>query len=66
MKYEYPVALNNLAFAKQKLLQADEAYEIYQKVLKLDPKNKTAVRQIEKINRTKKSNSETITYKKGF
>ncbi len=66
VKYEYPVALNNLAFAKQKLLQEDEAYEIYQKVLKLDPKNKTAVRQIEKINRTKKSNSETITYKKGF
>ena len=38
-KSDYPVALNNLAFAKKRLLESDEAFEIYAKVLKIDPDN---------------------------
>ncbi len=48
-KPDYPVALNNLGFAKQKLLQTDEALKVYQEVLSLDPKNKTARKQVQKI-----------------
>ncbi|KGG14561.1 MULTISPECIES: tetratricopeptide repeat protein [unclassified Prochlorococcus] len=66
VKNDYPVAMNNLAYAKQKLLKETDAYEIYQKVLMLDPKNKTAKKQIEKINKMRKNNSENIIYKKGF
>ncbi len=65
-KENYPVALNNLAFAKQKLLLLDEAYDIYIKVLKLDPKNNTAEKQIKKISKLKENNSPNIAYKKGF
>ncbi len=65
-KPNYPVALNNLAFAKLKLSEKSEAYEIYQKVLEIEPKNKTANKQIKNINKINKSNSERIIYKKGF
>ena len=41
-KSEYPVAINNLAFANQKLNQYEEATKLYKEVLDLDPKNKTA------------------------
>ena len=65
-KNEYPVALNNLAFAKQKLLLEDEAFELYKRVLTIDSKNKTAKRQIEKLKKLKQNNSSNIIYKKGF
>ena len=53
---EYPIALNNLASAHQCLLEYDLAYETYQKVLVIDPKNKTAIkksRELEKRNNYK-------------
>jgi len=65
-KSNYPVALNNLAFAKQKLMKEDEAFELYQLVLGIDPGNKTAKRQIKKMEKIKGSNSSNIVYKKGF
>ncbi|AAQ00867.1 MULTISPECIES: tetratricopeptide repeat protein [Prochlorococcus] len=65
-KNDYPVAMNNLAFAKQKLLQEDEAYDLYKEVLEIDPNNKTAIKQLGKLNKRKKSSSENIIYKKGF
>ena len=48
-KSDYPVALNNLAYAKQRLSQESEAIKLYQQVLNIDPKNKTATRQIKKL-----------------
>ncbi len=65
-KSDYPVALNNLAFAKQKLMEEDEAFQLYQSVLKIDPKNKTARKQSEKISKRKEKTSSNIIYKKGF
>ncbi|WP_296418681.1 tetratricopeptide repeat protein, partial [Vulcanococcus sp. DEBay_Sum22DG08_74] len=41
-KSDYPVALNNLAFALEKQQKSDEAKETYAKVLELDAANKTA------------------------
>ena len=51
VKSDYPVAMNNLAYAKQKLLLENEAYEIYKDVLKIDPGNKTAKKQIARIDK---------------
>ncbi|KGG13692.1 MULTISPECIES: tetratricopeptide repeat protein [Prochlorococcus] len=65
-KPNYPVALNNLAFAKQKLMEENEALELYQSVLKIDSKNKTALKQSQKIIRRKEGTSSNIVYKKGF
>ncbi len=65
-KSNYPVAMNNLAFAKQKISEKDEAFEIYKKVLEMDPGNKTANRQIKNINKINKNSSDKIIYKKGF
>ena len=48
-KSEYPVALNNLAFAKKQLMETNEAYTIYQQVLEIDPDNKTALKGYEKL-----------------
>ena len=48
-KSEYPVAINNLAFAKQRLNEYEDALDLYNKVLKIDPSNKTAKKQAEKI-----------------
>ena len=48
-KSDYPVAINNLAFAKQRLNQEDEAKELYKEVLNIDPRNKTATRQIKQL-----------------
>ena len=65
-KSEYSVALNNLGFAYQQLLQENEAYKNYQEVLKFDPKNKTANLQIKKIERrTGITNAQSL-QKKGF
>ena len=41
-KPEYPVALNNLAFALEKQLKPEDARSIYEQALKLEPDNKTA------------------------
>jgi tetratricopeptide (TPR) repeat protein len=45
-KPDYPVALNNLAFALEKQLKQDEAKETYEKVLALDSANKTARKRL--------------------
>jgi tetratricopeptide (TPR) repeat protein len=45
------VALNNLAFALEKLLKPDEAKETYDKVLVLDPANKTARKRLKLLGR---------------
>ena len=65
-KSDYPVALNNLAFANQKILQESEAYDLYQEVLKIDPKNKTANEQIRKIKIRMNPKDTKIISKKGF
>ena len=65
-KSEYPVALNNLGFAYQRLLQEDEAYKNYKEVLKIDPKNKTAISQIKRLERIIGKNKDQLLNKKGF
>ena len=65
-KSEYPVALNNLGFAYQRLLKEDEAYKNYQEVLKLDPKNKTAISQIKRLERIIGKEKDQLLEKKGF
>ena len=65
-KSEYPVALNNLGFAYQRLLKEDEAYKNYQEVLKLDPKNKTAISQIKKLERIIGKDKDQLLNQKGF
>ena len=65
-KSEYPVALNNLGFAYQRLLKDDEAYKNYQEVLKLDPNNKTAISQIKRLERIIGKNNDQFIEKKGF
>ncbi len=66
VKSNYPVAMNNLAYAKQKLLLETESYEIYKDVLKIDPRNKTAKKQIARMDKMNSNNSRNIIYKKGF
>ncbi|MFZ9147476.1 tetratricopeptide repeat protein [Vulcanococcus sp.] len=51
-KGDYPVALNNLAFALEKQQKSDEAKETYQKVLELDAANRTAKRRLKRLERT--------------
>ena len=65
-KSEYPVALNNLGFAYQRLLKEDEAYKNYQQVLKLDPRNKTAISQIKRLERIIGKDKDQLLNKKGF
>ncbi len=65
-KSEYPVALNNLGFAYQRLLKEDEAYKNYQEVLKLDPDNKTANSQIKRLERIIGKDKDKFSGKKGF
>ena len=65
-KSEYPVALNNLGFAYQRLLKEDEAYKNYQEVLKIDPKNKTAISQIKRLERIIGKDKNQVLDKKGF
>ena len=40
---------NNLASAQQRLLEYDLAYATYQKVLVIDPKNKTAIKKSKEL-----------------
>ena len=66
-KSDYPVALNNLGFAYQRLLKEDEAYKNYKEVLKLDPNNKTAISQIKRLERIiGKDKEDQLLDKKGF
>tara|TARA_Y100001968_G_scaffold317252_1_gene346043 strand:- start:343 stop:900 length:558 start_codon:yes stop_codon:yes gene_type:complete len=65
-KSDYPVALNNLGFAYQRLLKEDEAYKNYKEVLKLDPNNKTAISQIKRLERIIGKNNDQLIGKKGF
>ena len=46
---EYPIALNNLASAQQRLLEYESAYETYKKVLEIDPSNKTAIKKSKEL-----------------
>ena len=50
-KADYPVALNNLGFAQEKLLQTEEAIELYRKTLAVEPKNSTAQKRLKKLER---------------
>ena len=50
-KADYPVALNNLAFALEKQQKADEARATYEKVLELDSSNSTAQKRLKRLNR---------------
>ena len=63
-KADYPVALNNLAFAEERLLNRDAACELYRKVLKLEPDNQTAKKRLKRLEGAAKrqlsSRSETI------
>ena len=48
-KEDYPVAINNLAFAQEKLLKYEEAIALYKKTLELEPNNSTAKKGIKKL-----------------
>ena len=50
-KQDYPVALNNLAFAQERLLNREEAADLYRKVLALEPSNKTAKNRLKRLER---------------
>ena len=50
-KADYPVALNNLAFAQEKLLKDAEANSLYEKTLQLEPDNSTAKKGLKKLKR---------------
>ena len=50
-KADYPVALNNLAFALGKLQRPDEARSAYEQVLNLEPDNKTASKGLKTLKR---------------
>ncbi len=65
-KPDYPVALNNLAFAQERLKQTSEATQLYQQVLRIDPKNKTALKQIKRLAKTETKNSSESLDTKGF
>jgi Flp pilus assembly protein TadD len=51
-KPEYPVALNNLAFALEKQGKLDEAQVAYLQALSLDAGNKTARKRLQRLERT--------------
>jgi tetratricopeptide (TPR) repeat protein len=50
-KADYPVALNNLAFALEKQQKQEEAREAYTKVLELDSANRTARKRLKRLER---------------
>ncbi|MCP9775600.1 hypothetical protein [Cyanobium sp. WAJ14-Wanaka] len=50
-KPDYPVALNNLAFALEKQLKQEEAKATYERVLALDGANKTASKRLKLLER---------------
>ena len=50
-KEDYPVAINNLAYAQERLLENEEACALYRQTLVLDPKNKTARKRLNRLER---------------
>ena len=48
-KPNYPVALNNLGYAQDKLLNVEEALTLYRRTLEIEPNNDTAKRAIKKL-----------------
>jgi tetratricopeptide (TPR) repeat protein len=48
-KEDYPVAINNLAFAQEKLLKYEDAIALYKRTLTLEPNNSTAQKGIKKL-----------------
>ncbi|MEB3301430.1 MAG: tetratricopeptide repeat protein, partial [Cyanobacteriota bacterium] len=50
-KPDYPVALNNLAFALEKQDKLDEARQAYNQVLTIDTGNKTALKRLKSLDR---------------
>jgi tetratricopeptide (TPR) repeat protein len=50
-KADYPVALNNLAYALEKQQQPDQARTTYEQVLTLDATNKTALKRLKLLGR---------------
>ena len=48
-KPNYPVALNNLGYAQEKLLNAEEALTLYRRTLEIEPGNGTAKRAVKKL-----------------
>ena len=63
---EYTVALNNIAAAKQRLLDYDSAYATYKKVLDIDPKNKTAIKKSKELEKRNNYSPFKEVKKKGF
>ena len=51
-KADYPVALNNLAYALEKQQKPEEAKATYQQVLELDRSNRTAQKRLKRLERT--------------
>jgi tetratricopeptide (TPR) repeat protein len=51
-KPDYPVALNNLAFALEKQQKPEEAMATYSQVLELDGSNRTAQKRLKRLERT--------------
>ena len=50
-KADYPVAINNLAFALEKQAKPDEARSLYERVLQLEATNKTARKRLSILER---------------
>ncbi len=50
-KQDYPVAINNLAFAQERLLKNEEACSLYRQAIALDPSNKTAKKRLKRLER---------------
>ena len=48
-KPNYPVALNNLGYAQDKLLNVEEALKLYRRTLEIEPDNGTAKRAVNKL-----------------
>jgi len=48
-KPDYPVALNNLAYALEKQQNPEEARSSYERTLELDPGNKTASKRLKRL-----------------
>ncbi|MEB3199794.1 MAG: hypothetical protein VKK62_04620 [Synechococcaceae cyanobacterium] len=48
---DYPVAMNNLAYALEKLDKASESLLLYRQVLELEPSNRTATKRLRSLER---------------
>tara|TARA_Y100000589_G_scaffold47980_1_gene40130 strand:- start:4610 stop:5170 length:561 start_codon:yes stop_codon:yes gene_type:complete len=63
---KYTVALNNLASAYQSLFNYNEAFKVYNKVLEIDPKNKTALKKTKELEKRINYKPFTESTTKGF